>query len=101
MENKNPKTLSYFEFLDLKEHEQNGFFILTLKFDRSKVILEGFWEDGIMIGVSRDYHAWYYILDDDAIDIITPLYESNPVTQVGFYNKEGLTEGQFIDFYYE
>ena len=54
-----------------------------------------------MIGVSRDYHAWYYILDDDAIDIITPLYESNPVTQVGFYNKEGLTEGQFIDFYYE
>ena len=100
MENKNPKTLSYFEFLDLKEHEQNGFFILTLKFDKSKVILEGFWEDGKMVGVSKDYHAWDYILDDVAPKK-TPLYKYKPLNQIGFHNKEGVTEGEFIDFYYE
>jgi hypothetical protein len=93
--------LAYFEFLALQEREQNGFFTLTLKFDRSKIVSEGFWEDGRMIGVSKDYHAWDYILDDDASDITPHLYESNPLTQIGFYNKEGLTEGEFIDFHYE
>ena len=92
--------LAYFEFLALQGHEQNGFFTLTLKFDRSKVVSDGFWEDGKMVGVSKDYHAWDYILDDVAPKE-TPLYEYNPLTQIGFYNKEGLTEGEFIDFYYE
>jgi len=99
MENESPKIMSYFEFLALPLSEQNGYFILTLKFDRSKVISDGFWEDGNIVGVSKDYHAWDYILDDVAPEE-TPLYESNPLTQVGFY-KEGLTEGEFVDFYYE
>ena len=92
--------MSYFEFLALQEREQNGFFTLTLKFDSSKVVSEGFWEYGKMVGVSKDYHAWDYILDDVAPEE-TPLYEYNPLTQVGFYSKEGVTEGEFIDFYYE
>lgn len=100
MENESPKKMSYFEFLALQEREQNGSFILTLGFDRSKVITEGFWEDGTMVGVVRDYQCWDYILD--VVDPKeTPLYESNPLTQIGFYNKEGLTEGEFVDFYYE
>lgn len=101
MENESPKKMSYFEFLALQEREQNGSFILTLGFDRSKVVTEGFWEDGNIVGVSRDYQCWDYILDDDASDITPHLYESNPLTQVGFYNKEGVTEGEFVDFYYE
>jgi hypothetical protein len=100
MENESPKKMSYFEFLALQEREQNGSFILTLGFDRSKVVTEGFWEDGNIVGVSRDYQCWDYILD--VVDSKeTPLYESNPLTQVGFYNKEGVTEGEFVDFYYE
>ena len=100
MENESLKTMSYFEFLTLDDCEQNGSFILTLGFDRSKVITEGFWEDGTMAGVVRDYQCWDYILDDVA-PRKTPLYKYNPLNQIGFYNKEGLTEGEFIDFYYE
>ena len=99
MENESPKIMSYFEFLALQEREQNGFFVLTLGFDIGKVITEGYWEDGNIMGVSRDYQCWDYILDDFPPKE-TPLYESNPLTQVGFY-KESLTEGEFVDFYYE
>lgn len=100
MENESLKTMSYFEFLTLDDCEQNGSFVLTLGFDRSKVITEGFWEDGTMVGVVRDYQCWDYILDVVAPEE-TPLYESNPLNQIGFYNKEGVTEGEFVDFYYE
>jgi hypothetical protein len=101
MKSENLKKMSYFEFLALKQREQNGFFALTLDFNRGKIVSEGFWEDGKMVGVSREYHVWDYILDDDATDITPNLYESNPLTQVGFYNRDGVTDGEFIDFYYE
>jgi hypothetical protein len=100
MENESPKKMSYFEFLALQESEQNGFFILTLGFGRSKVIIETYCEDGIMVGTYREYQCWDYILDDVAPKK-TPLYKYNPLNQIGFYNKEGVAEGEFIDFYYE
>ena len=100
MENESPKKMSYFEFLALQEREQNGFFILTLGFNRSKVIIEAYWEDGIMVGAFREHQCWDYILDDVAPKK-TPLYKYKPLNQIGFHNKEGVTEGEFIDFYYE
>lgn len=100
MKSESPKTMSYFAFLALPEREQNGFFILTLDFDKSKVVTEGFWENGEIVGVSKDYEAWDYILHDNATDITSELYELNPLTQIGF-NKKGLTEGEFIDLYYD
>ena len=93
------KKMSYFDFINLSKGQMSGHFKLTLKHDKSKVVTEGFWENGVMLGGFKDYMAWDCLLFPDSSKV-NDIYKANPLSQIGFYGKEENLEGEFFDFEY-
>lgn len=93
--------MSYFEFLSLPENQMTGHFHLTLKHDNTKIVTTAYFENGVIVGSFRDYIAWDYLISEEHELNKDKLYKSNPIAQVGFYTKQDILEGEFLDFEYK